>query len=353
MSSDTTELREALRAVEDPLLADDIVSLGLVDEVRVEGSTATVTLALNTPVAPAERAIGQAVRDAVEALDLEADVRARVDDRHGFHDDVLPGVKNVLAVASGKGGVGKTTVAANLAAGLHERGARVGLLDADVHGPNAPRLLPTEDDPGVIPTGDIRPPEYEGIRVMSAAYLLPADPQEPAALRGPMVNNVMMKFIDEVQWGYLDYLVVDLPPGTGDAALNLVQTLPLAGVVLVTTPQEMAVDDVHRTMGLFSQHDVPILGVVENMAGYRCPGCDEVHPLFEAGATDALDATIIGRIPFHPGLSSGRTDGPTVMDPDGPLRGRLLELTDAVADEVGRVNRYRIVDRVQGVEGRA
>ncbi|MFP4628976.1 MAG: Mrp/NBP35 family ATP-binding protein, partial [Halobacteriales archaeon] len=343
MSPDEDEVRAALRSVEDPLLEGDVVSLGLVDGVRLEGDTAVVTMALNAPVAPAERAIGEGVRDAIETIGLESDVRARVDETHGFHADVLPGVKNVVAVASGKGGVGKTTIATTLAAGLTERGARVGLLDADVHGPNAPRLLPTDDEVGVFPTGDIRPPEADGVRVMSAEYLLPADPDEPAALRGPMVNNVMMKFVDEVQWGYLDYLVVDLPPGTGDAALNLVQSLPVAGAVIVTTPQAMAVDDARRTMGLFRRHDVPVLGLVENMSGYRCPGCGEEHPLFGSGeALEGLEARTLARIPAHPALSSERTDDPPVRDAEHPIQGALLDLVDAVADEIGRVNRRRV-----------
>nr|WP_330166476.1 P-loop NTPase [Halobacterium sp. KA-4] len=184
------ELRARLADVEDPLNDDDIVSMGLVNDVTVSEDTARVSLAFNAPYSPAEIEIGNEIRDVVEGAGLDPDLRANVDDDHGFDDEILPGVKNVVAVASGKGGVGKTTVAANLAAGLNDRGARVGILDADVHGPNVPRILPTENEPGVTPDGDIVPPASDGVRVMSTDHMMP-DGDEPAVMRGPMVNNVM------------------------------------------------------------------------------------------------------------------------------------------------------------------
>jgi ATP-binding protein involved in chromosome partitioning len=348
MTVTTAELTDRLAEVEDPMNDDDVVSLGLVNDVTIDDGTASVSLAFNTPHAPTETAIGEEIRDAVEETGLDADLTAAVDEQHGFVTDVLPGVKNVIAVASGKGGVGKTTVAANLAAGLAEKGARVGLLDADVHGPNAPTLLPTEDEPGMAPNGDILPPESDDVMVMSTEFLMPETGDEPAALRGPMVNNVMMKFINEVQWGYRDYLIVDLPPGTGDASLNLVQTLPVAGVVIVTTPQEMAVDDARKGLRLFEQHDVPVLGVLENMSGFRCPGCDDEHDLFgHSSPEDAFDAPVLARLPAHPDFTSEESDGPVVRDEASHLRPELIELAETVVDQVGQVNRRRVAEHVE------
>jgi ATP-binding protein involved in chromosome partitioning len=340
------ELRTKLAEIEDPCNDADIVSLGLVNDVAVADGTATVSLAFNSPYAPAEMELGDEIRDAVADLGLEPDLRAQVGPEQGFDDEILPGVKNVIAVASGKGGVGKTTVAANLAAGLDRLGARVGVLDADVHGPNVPRLLPIEGDPGITPDEEVVPPESEGVAVMSMDYLTDGD--DPAILRGPMVNQVMRDFVESVRWGSLDYLVVDLPPGTGDASLNLLQSLPVAGVVVVTTPQEMAVDDARKGLRLFERHDTPILGVVENMAGVRCPSCGDRHEVFGTGGAAAIcedyGVPLLGSLPAHPDFDSGRLDGPVVRAEDSELQDDAVELTETVADRIGAVNRGRLVD---------
>ena len=349
MTLTEAELTDRLAAVEDPKNDDDVVSMGLVDDVTIGDGTAEVSLAFNAPHAPAEMEIGDAVREVIEDAGLEPDLRAEFREEHGHETDVLPGVRNVIAVASGKGGVGKTTVAANLAAGLSERGSRVGILDADVHGPNVPRLLPTENEPGVTPNEEIVPPTSDGVRVMSTDHLMP-DGDQPAVLRGPMVDNVMMKFVNEVEWGQLDYLVVDLPPGTGDASLNLLQSLPVAGVVIVTTPQEMAVADARKGLRLFDEHDAPVLGVVENMSAFRCPECGDSHAVFGEGGGDEIrddyDVPVLSRLPVHPDFDSAGSDGPSVRDPDSPVREDLFEMVDAVADRVGEVNRRRVAERV-------
>lgn len=349
MTITESALIDRLRAVEDPENGDDVVSMGLVDDVTIDDGTAAVSLAFNAPCAPAEIEIGDRVREVVAEAGLEPDLSASFGEAHGFDASVLPGVRNVIAVASGKGGVGKTTVAANLAAGLDERGARVGILDADVHGPNVPRLLPTENEPGVMPDGDIVPPRSDGVLVMSAHHMLPGDDQ-PAVLRGPMVNNVMMKFVNEVEWGQLDYLIVDLPPGTGDASLNLLQSLPVAGVVIVTTPQEMAVADARKGLRLFEDHDAPVLGVVENMAAFRCPECGDTHEVFgEGGAASIREdygVPVLSKIPVHPDFDSEGTDGPTVRDDDSDVQDDLFDLVDDVADRVGTVTRRRVAERV-------
>jgi len=355
MSTPTaSELRQRLRAVEDPDNGDDVVSMGLVNDVSVgEDGDARVSLAFNAPYSPTEMEIGNEIRDVVEEAGLEPDLRASVGEDQGFDEEVLPGVKNVVAVASGKGGVGKTTVAANLAAGLNDRGARVGILDADVHGPNVPRLLPTENEPGMTPNEEIVPPASDGVRVMSTDHMMP-DGDDPAVLRGPMVNNVMMKFINEVEWGRLDYLVVDLPPGTGDASLNLVQTLPLAGVVVVTTPQEMAVADARKGLKLFEKHDAPILGVVENMAAFQCPDCGDTHRVFGEGGGDEIredyGVPVLAELPVHPDFDSGDMAGPTIREEDSDVREDLFEFVDATADRVGEVNRAKVAEAV-GLDG--
>ena len=348
MTLTETELHDRLTAVEDPMIGDDVVSLGLVNDVSIADDTATISLAFNAPYAPAEIEIGNAIREVVEDVGLDPNLRARVGEEHGFDEEVFPLVRNVIAVASGKGGVGKTTVAANLAAGLHDLGARVGVLDADVHGPNVPRLLPSDGEPGVTPAGDIVPPRSDGVMVMSMDHLAPDD-DEPAILRGPMVNNVMMKFIQEVEWGRLDYLIVDLPPGTGDASLNLLQTLPVAGVVIVTTPQEMAVTDARKGLRLFERHDTPILGVVENMSTFRCPNCDDDHRVFGSGGADEIAADfevpVLGTLPVHPAFDSKRTEGAAIRDDDNPVSEDLFELVEDVADRIGEVNRRTVAQR--------
>ncbi|MDH5019004.1 Mrp/NBP35 family ATP-binding protein [Halobacterium rubrum] len=350
MTPTASELKQQLRAVEDPDNGDDVVSMGLVNDIAIgEDDEARISLAFNAPYSPTEMEIGNEIRDVVEDAGLEPDLRASVGEDQGFDEDVLPGVKNIVAVASGKGGVGKTTVAANLAAGLNDRGARVGILDADVHGPNVPRLLPTENDPGMTPNEEIVPPASDGVRVMSTDHMMP-DGDDPAVLRGPMVNNVMMKFINEVEWGRLDYLVVDLPPGTGDASLNLLQTLPLAGVVVVTTPQEMAVADARKGLKLFEKHDAPILGVVENMAAFQCPDCGDTHRVFGEGGGDEIredyGVPVLAELPVHPDFDSGDMAGPTIREEDSEVREDLFEFVDATADRIGEVNRAKVAGEV-------
>jgi ATP-binding protein involved in chromosome partitioning len=342
MTQPETELKEQFRAVTDPMNDSDIVSMGLVNDVTISEETATISLAFNAPMAPTEIELGNEIRDRVEEEGYEPDLRARVGEEHGFDTEILPGVRNIVAVASGKGGVGKTTVATNLAAGLKEIGGRVGILDADVHGPNVPRILPPEGDPGVTPDEKIVPPRSGGVMVMSTDLLMP-EGNDPAILRGPMVNNVMMKFVNEVEWGRLDYLVVDLPPGTGDASLNLLQNLPVTGTVVVTTPQEMAVDDAKKSLNLFKQHETPILGLVENMSSYRCPECGDEEDVFgTSGVIDQFDAELLAQLPVHPDFNSERTDGPVVREEESSVREDLIALSESVADQIGQINRQQV-----------
>ncbi len=352
-AASAAELRERLSSIEDPIVGTDIVSMGLVNDVAVEDGTASISLAFNSPFAPAEMELGDRIREVVAETGLEADLRAHAGSEHGFDEEVLPTVRNVIAVASGKGGVGKTTVATNLAAGLDELGARVGVLDADIHGPNVPRLLPLEGEPAVTQEDKLVPPVSEGVRVMSMGFLL-KDQDDPAILRGPMVNKFMMKFVDGVEWGHLDYLVVDLPPGTGDASLNLLQAMPVAGAVLVTTPQQMSVDDTRKAVQMFQQHDAPVLGVVENMSSFRCPSCGDSHELFgRDGAvkiSEDYDVPRLDSLPLHPDFGGEDIGGTVVKDAGSEIQGEVLELIEAIADRIGEENRRKVALRRGSLE---
>ncbi|TMT86013.1 MRP family ATP-binding protein [Haloterrigena sp. H1] len=343
------ELEIKLEQVEDPDIGEDIVSLGLVNDVTIDDETARISLAFNAPYAPSEMEIGNQIRDVIEDAGLEADLRAHVGEEHGFDDEVLPRVRNVIAVSSGKGGVGKTTVAANLAAGLEKRGAMVGLLDADIHGPNIPQILPAESDPGVTPNEEIVPPRSDGVRIISMGMMM-EDEDDPAILRGPMVNKFMMKFLEGVEWGRLDYLIVDLPPGTGDATLNLLQSMPVTGAVVVTTPQEMALDDTRKGIQMFNKHDTPVLGVVENMSSFICPSCGDQHGLFGTGGADTIvdkyDIPLLGRIPIHPDFGADGSKGALVKNDDSEVQSHLEDVVGEVADRVGETNRRTVSENI-------
>ena len=350
MSSSAHELEERLAEIEDPLIGADIVSLGLVNEVEIDDETAHVSLAFNTPFAPSEVEIGNRIREVVVEAGLEPDLRAQAGGRHGFDEEIMPEVRNVIAVASGKGGVGKTTVAANIAAGFADLGARVGVLDADIHGPNVPTILPVDEEPGTTPDEDkLVPPVYEGVKVMSMGFLV-RNRDDPAIMRGPMVNRVMTHFMENVEWGQLDYLIVDLPPGTGDASLDLLQQLPVAGTVIVTTPQEMAVNDARKGLRLFETHDTDVLGVVENMSAYRCPNCGDEHDPFGRGGAaeiaEQYDVTMLPTLPIHADFGADGSEAPVVLDEDSPVREPTIDLVEQVIDRISEVNRRTVAEHV-------
>jgi ATP-binding protein involved in chromosome partitioning len=329
-----------LESVEDPALGDDIVSLGLVNDLDVDGDAVTVSLALGAPYSPSENDIAARVREVLEAEGLEPDLTAAIPDR--AEAEVLPGVKNVVAVASGKGGVGKSTVAVNLAAGLADRGARVGLFDADIYGPNVPRMVDADDHPQATESETIVPPEKFGMKLMSMAFMVGED--DPIIWRGPMVHKVLTQLIEDVEWGHLDYLVVDLPPGTGDTQLTLLQTLPLTGAVVVTTPEDVAVDDARKGLRMFGRHDTTVLGVVENMSTFVCPDCGGTHDIFGAGGgeefADANDLPFLGSIPLDPSVREGGDGGePVVLDDDDQTGEAFRQFTAETADMLGLVQR--------------
>jgi ATP-binding protein involved in chromosome partitioning len=303
--------------------------LGGIGEVRVDGTTVVVPVTLPLPSTEVRTTVEREVRAAVEEVDGVDGVATRFEPRvpdSGQRVDLIPDVKHVVAVGSGKGGVGKSTIATNLAVALAETGAAVGLLDADVYGPNAPRMLGLDER---TPTANLDdrmvPREAHGVRVMSMGFI--TDDEDPVIWRGPLVDEFVEQLFGDVEWGALDYLVVDLPPGTGDAQLSLVQHLPVTGAVVVTTPQSVAVEDARKGLRGFARYDVPVLGIAENMAGFRCPDCGSEHELFGAGGGDGLatefDVPVLGRIPVDPEVGQPDDDPPEPPGVSVPGLGRL------------------------------
>ena len=344
---DEDAILDRLSAVEDPDLGDDIVSLGLVNDVEVGPEKVAIDLALGAPYSPTETAMAGEVRDALSDLDQELALSASVDTGVSSDEQVLPTVENIVAVASGKGGVGKSTVAVNLAAGLSEMGARVGLFDADIYGPNVPRMVEAEARPKATHEETIIPPEKYGMELMSMDFLVGED--DPVIWRGPMVHKVLTQLWEDVEWGTLDYMVVDLPPGTGDTQLTLLQSVPVSGAVIVTTPQEVAIDDARKGLRMFGKHDTPVLGIVENMSGFVCPDCGGRHDIFGSGGgrtfADENEMPFLGEIPLDPSVREGGDSGaPIVLETDHEAGSAFREFAHEAANMQGIVRRRRAIE---------
>ncbi|WP_254525581.1 Mrp/NBP35 family ATP-binding protein [Natrinema caseinilyticum] len=306
------------RALADAEIARDVLFTGLADldalAVRVREQTAQVTVTLPIPSAMVRDTIARDVTHVAQDVDGVSTVECRFESEvPSFEDrvDFIPEVKNVVAVASGKGGVGKSTVAVNVASALAAAGATVGLLDADIYGPNAPTMLGLEErTPDATLDDQIVPREAHGVRVMSMDFIVEED--DPVIWRGPLVDEFIKQLFSDVEWGDLDYLFVDLPPGTGDAQLSLVQHLPVTGAVIVTTPEPVAVDDARRGLQGFARYGVPVLGIAENMASFECPDCESEHDIFDAGGGEGLaaefDIPVLGELPVDPAVGT--------LDPD-------------------------------------
>jgi ATP-binding protein involved in chromosome partitioning len=254
--------------------------------------------------------------------------------------DKIPGVKHVIAVASGKGGVGKSTVSANLAIAIAALGHDVGLLDGDIYGPSQQMMMGTTEEPLGDPDGRIHPVEsHGGVKVMSFGFLV--DPDQPVIWRGPMLQKALEQFVGDVVWGELDYLVIDLPPGTGDVALTLCQNVPMAGTVIVTTPQDVALIDARKSLHMFTKLEVPVLGIVENMSAYQCPECGHIDHVFGSGGgqrtSEELGVPLLGSIPLDPAVVAGGDTGkPVVIDrPKSPTGKAFAELAKALLEKVG------------------
>ena len=338
---------EALRAVQDPDLHQDIVTLGFVKDLRICGDNVAFQIELTTPACPVKDLMKSQAERAVKALpgvaSVAIEMTARVTASRPIlgNKGVIPGVKNVIAVSSGKGGVGKSTVAVNLACALQKTGARVGILDADVYGPNVPLMLGVSGQPAVVDK-KIVPFERHGLQVMSMALLVAED--QPVIWRGPMLHSAVRQFLFDVAWHDLDYLVVDLPPGTGDAQLSLSQQAHLMGAVIVTTPQDVSVLDVKKAIRMFQTVNVPILGVVENMAWFTPPGQTEKYRLFGEGGGAKIErefgVPLLGQIPIEVAVREGGDGGRPIVvaAPESASAKALAEIAGKVAQRISIQN---------------
>jgi ATP-binding protein involved in chromosome partitioning len=331
---------DALSKVQEPELHKDLVSLNMIRDITIEVDKVSFSVVLTTPACPLKNQIETESRSAVEAIpgvksvDVKLEANVPSDGRQRGALD-LP-IRNAVAVASGKGGVGKSTVAVNLAISLANSGARVGLLDADIYGPNIPTMMGVQRLPESM-DGKLVPAEAFDVKVMSIGFLVKSD--QPLIWRGPMLHSAIRQFLTDVAWGELDYLIVDLPPGTGDAGLSLAQTLPLSGGVIVTLPQQVSLDDARRGLEMFRQLNIPILGVVENMSYLELPDGSKMD-VFGSGGGEKLarqsGVPFIGSIPMDPSVREGGDSGvPVIISaPDSPVARALVSIAENIAAKI-------------------
>jgi ATP-binding protein involved in chromosome partitioning len=342
MTTEQTVL-DSLRQIIDPDLKKDIVTLGFVRDVKIAGGDIAFRIVLTTPACPVKEQMEAQATEIVRSLDGVTSVKvtmdAEVPQGRGVANNVaIPGVKNIIAVSSGKGGVGKSTVAVNLAVALAADGAKIGLMDADVYGPNVPMMLGTGYDQPDVVDNKLKPIEAHGIKMISMAVLVP--PDKPMILRGPMLHGVVRQFLSDVNWGELDYLIVDMPPGTGDVQLSLAQLVPVQGAVLVTTPQEVSLSDVRRAVKMFEQVNVPVLGVIENMSYFIAPDTGNRYEIFGRGGGHKLcaeyDLNFLGEVPMGMEVREGGDTGvPVVVSfPDSPQSAAFRHVAEEVARQV-------------------
>jgi len=331
------QVLQALRHVQEPELHRDLVSLNMIRDLQVDGDRVAFTIMLTTPACPLRSQIEEEARKAVASLPgvnkVEIKLASDVPNDGRMRGLVSAPIRNAIAVGSGKGGVGKTTVAVNLAIALAETGARVGLMDADIYGPNVPTMLGVHRLPP--PTQNkLIPAQAYGVKMISMGLLV--KPGQPLIWRGPMLNSAIRQFLSDVEWGELDYLIVDLPPGTGDAALSLAQSFPLSGAVIVTLPQQVSLEDARRGLEMFRTLDVPILGIVENMSYLELPDGSRMD-IFGSGGGEALAAQagvpFLGKIPIDPRVREGGDSGKPVIvaHPDSPVSQALRGIAGQLA----------------------
>ncbi|MGJ5631526.1 Mrp/NBP35 family ATP-binding protein [Nostoc sp. CALU 1950] len=345
---DSRSVLEVLRPVEDPELRKSLVELNMIRNVTIDGGKVSFTLVLTTPACPLREFIVEDCQKAVKKLpgvtDVSIEVTAETPQQKSLPDRTgISGVKNIIAVSSGKGGVGKSTVAVNVAVALAQTGAKVGLLDADIYGPNDPTMLGLADAQIVVrstETGDILEPAFNhGVKLVSMGFLIDRD--QPVIWRGPMLNGVIRQFLYQVQWGELDYLIVDMPPGTGDAQLTLTQAVPMAGAVIVTTPQNVALLDSRKGLRMFQQMNVPVLGIVENMSYFIPPDQpDKQYDIFGSGGGSKtaaeLGVPLLGCVPLEISTRVGGDNGVPIVvgDPDSASAKALTAIALTIAGKV-------------------
>ena len=343
MPIDQNSALEALRKVNDPELHRDLVSLGMVKDLVVSAGAVSLQVELTTPACPLKDTIGKDVEAALRgagATSVKITWGAQVRAAAVAPGQVAPGVKNIVLVGAGKGGVGKSTVAINLAVALSRLGAKVGILDADIYGPSVPILTGITEKPTSKDGKRISPLEAHGLQVMSIGFLV--DPDQALIWRGPMATGALMQLLRDVDWGELDYLVLDLPPGTGDIPLTLAQNVKAAGVVLVSTPQDVALADVIRAKLMFDKVSIPVLGLVENMSAFVCPHCQHETAIFDKGgarlAAERMGIRFLGEVPIDLAIRQGGDQGVPICAgaPDGPQARAFFDVARAVAGAVSQ-----------------
>src|SRR2546421_1214111 len=334
---------DALRQIKDPDLHKDIVTLGFIKDLKIEGGDVSSRIVLRTPACPVKEQMESGAKEVVGALpgvtSVNVTMDAEVPKGRGLGDKVtMPGVRNIIAVSSGKGGVGKSTVAVNIAVALALDGARVGLMDIDVYGPNIPIMLGASDARPEVDVNKLVPIEAYGVKLMSMALLQPGD--KPMIVRGPILHGLVKQFLTDVKWGELDYLIVDMPPGTGDVQLSLAQLVPVQGAVLVTTPQDVAVADVRRALRMFETVAIPVLGVVENMSYFIAPDTGNRYDIFGEGGGQKLAETyhvpFLGTVPLGIEVREGGDNGVPVVvgQPQSPQAQAFRKVAEEVARQV-------------------
>jgi ATP-binding protein involved in chromosome partitioning len=343
MPLEPTAVLDALKVVRDPDLQRDIVSLGFIKDLRIDDGRVAFTIELTTPACPVKDQMRDQARAAVMQLagvsGVDVTMSARVREAMGGDGarQPLPGVKNIIAVGAGKGGVGKTTVAVNLAIALAKAGSKVGMIDGDIYGPNVPIMLGLKTQ--LVTDGQkIIPAEKYGLQVISMGFLTGDD--APIIWRGPMLHGALQQFFREVRWSELDYLVIDMPPGTGDVALSLSQSVPVAGAIVVTTPQQVSLADSRRAVAMYRKLNIPTLGIIENMSYFVCRNCQHESDIFGHGggeqmATD-LGIPVLGRIPIYQPIREGSDTGvPLVVgEPDSPAARAFMSAAEQAAAQI-------------------
>src|SRR5438093_3082242 len=334
---------EALKVVKDPDLHRDIVSLGFIKDLKIDGGRVAFTIELTTPACPVKDQMRDQARAAVlqvagvSAVDVKMTARVREAVGGDSTRSMIPGVKNIIAVGAGKGGVGKTTVAVNLAIALAKCGGKVGIIDADIYGPNVPIMLGMKGE--LTTDGEkIVPAEKFGMQVISMAFLTGDD--APIIWRGPMLHGALQQFFREVRWGNLDYLIIDLPPGTGDVVLSLSQTVSVAGAIVVTTPQQVSLADSRRAAAMYKKLNIPTLGIVENMSYFVCPHCSHESDIFGKHGgqrmADELGVPFLGGIPIYQPIREGGDAGVPLLisEPDSPAAKAIVEVANRAAAQI-------------------
>ena len=336
------DVLKALEQVEDPDLHRDIVSLGFVKDIRIENGRVDLRIVLTTPACPVREEMQTQAEELLKALPDVSEVNVTMDAEVRSNQPMgnarpVEGVRNIIAIASNKGGVGKTTVSVNLAVALAKQGARVGLLDADVTGPNVPIMMGFKA--GFMAEGEeaqgLGTVDKYGVRLISLGFVLPR--LSPVAWRGPMVGTAVRQLLHDIQWGELDYLLIDLPPGTSDASMSMAQEAPISGVVIVSTPADVAWEDAGKAVAMFDKLNVPVFGVIENMSYFHCPHCDERSEIFGHGggrkAAEELGLEFLGEIPLDIKTRQGADNGVpiTESEPESPQAQAFLRVAEQVA----------------------